>query len=215
LIDDLIKQGVDEPYRIFTSRAEFRLALRHDNADNRLSPYGRNIGLLGDSDWERFNQRRDRLARLRSALDSTRFKKSDTAYSYLTHATGMDLGDSITLSQLICRPHVLPELVQKLLPQDIQAESSIKDLESVFADLLYSGYIEAQRTAFDRIHQHDSLRIPENYNFRAISGLSNEMIDRLERTRPQTFGQARRLPGLTPAALSTLLVQLTLKQRAA
>ncbi len=215
LIDDLIKQGVDEPYRIFTSRAEFRLALRHDNADSRLSPYGRDIGLVGDSDWTRFNQRRDRLVRLQSALDSTRFKKSDTAYSYLTHTTGMDLGDSITLSQLICRPNVLPELVQQLLPHDIRAESSIKDLESVFADLLYSGYIKAQRTTLDRLYQHDSLRVPENYNFRAISGLSNEMIDRLERSRPQTFGQARRIPGLTPAALSTLLVQLTIKQQAA
>jgi tRNA uridine 5-carboxymethylaminomethyl modification enzyme len=215
LIDDLIKQGVDEPYRIFTSRAEFRLALRHDNADSRLSPYGRDIGLVGDSDWERFNQRRDRLVRLQSALDSTRFKKSDTAYSYLTHTTNMDLGDSITLSQLICRPNVVPELIQQLLPPDIRAESSIKDLESAFADLLYSGYIKAQRSTLDRLYQHDSLRVPENYNFRAISGLSNEMVDRLERSRPQTFGQARRIPGLTPAALSTLLVQLTIKRRAA
>lgn len=215
LIDDLIKQGVDEPYRIFTSRAEFRLALRHDNADSRLSPYGRDIGLVGDSDWERFNQRRDRLVRLQSALDSTRFKKSDTAYSYLTHTTGMDLGDSISLSQLICRPNVLPELIQQLLPLDIRTESSIKDLESAFADLLYSGYIKAQQSTLDRLYQHDSLRVPENYNFRAISGLSNEMVDRLERSRPQTFGQARRIPGLTPAALSTLLVQLTIKQRAA
>ncbi len=215
LIDDLIKQGVDEPYRIFTSRAEFRLALRHDNADSRLSPYGRNIGLVGDSDWERFNQRRDRLVRLQSALDSTRFKKSDTAYSYLTHTTNMDLGDSITLSQLICRPNVVPELIQQLLPPDIRAESTIKDLESAFADLLYSGYIKAQQSTLDRLYQHDSLRVPENYNFRAISGLSNEMVDRLERSRPQTFGQARRIPGLTPAALSTLLVQLTIKQRAA
>jgi tRNA uridine 5-carboxymethylaminomethyl modification enzyme len=215
LIDDLIKQGVDEPYRIFTSRAEFRLALRHDNADSRLSSYGRNIGLVGDSDWERFNQRRDRLARLHSTLDSTRFKRSDAAYSYLARITGMDLGDSITLSQLICRPNILPELIQRLLPPSIRAESCIKDLESAFADKLYSGYLKVQQTTLDRLHQHDALRVPENYDFRAISGLSNEMIDRLERARPQTFGQARRLPGLTTAALSTLLVQLTLKQRAA
>lgn len=215
LIDDLIKQGVDEPYRIFTSRAEFRLALRHDNADSRLSPYGRNIGLVGDSDWERFNQRRDRLTRLQAVLDSTRFKRSDTAYSYLTHTTGLDLGDSITLSQLLCRPNISPEFILGLLPPDIRAESGIKDLEYAFADLIYSGYIKTQQTTLDRLYQHDSLRIPENYNFRAISGLSHEMIDRLERSRPQTFGYARRIPGLTPAALSTLLVQLTLKQSAA
>src|ERR1051325_11416850 len=87
LIDDLIKQGVDEPYRIFTSRAEFRLALRHDNADSRLSSYGRRIGLLGDSDWERFNQRRDRLASLRTTLETTRLKRSDAAYAYLARTT--------------------------------------------------------------------------------------------------------------------------------
>lgn len=215
LIDDLTKYGVDEPYRIFTSRAEFRLALRHDNADSRLSPFGRNIGLVGDSDWERFNQRRDRLASLRTALDSTRFKRSDTAYSYLSHFLGIDLGDSITLSQLICRPNIRPEIIRQLLPSEIRAETSSTDLESVFADLLYKGYLKTQQNNFDRLNQYDSLKVPENYDFRAISGLSNEMVDRLERTRPQTFGQARRIAGLTPAALSLLLVQLTLKRQAA
>jgi tRNA uridine 5-carboxymethylaminomethyl modification enzyme len=215
LIDDLTKQGVDEPYRIFTSRAEFRLALRHDNADNRLSPFGRNIGLVGDLDWERFNRRRDRLASLRIALDSTRFKRTDTAYSYLTHFLGIDLGDSITLSQLICRPNIRPEIIHQLLPSEICAETSSTDLESVFADLLYKGYLKTQQNNFERLNQYDSLKVPENYDFRVISGLSNEMVDRLERTRPQTFGQARRIAGLTPAALSLLLVQLTLKRQAA
>ena len=214
LIDDLIKQGVDEPYRIFTSRAEFRLALRHDNADIRLSPYGRQIGLVGDSQWERFNQRRDRLARLRAALDSTRIKRTEAAYSYLSRAIGTDLGDSITLSQLARRPHILPELVTQFLPSDVRSETRITDLESVLADLLYSGYIKAQQSTLERLYHHDSLRVPPNFNFRDISGLSHEMIERLERSAPQTFGQARRVPGLTPAALSTLLVQLTLEQRA-
>ena len=214
LIDDLIKQGVDEPYRIFTSRAEFRLALRHDNADVRLSPYGRQIGLVGDTEWERFNQRRDRLAQLRSALDSTRLKRSDAAYSYLTRTIGTDLGDAITLSQLARRPHVLPELILQLLPSEIRTETKVTDLESTLADLLYSGYIKAQHATLDRLNHHDSLRVPHNFDFRGISGLSHEMIERLERSCPRTFGQARRVPGLTPAALSTLLVQLTLEQRA-
>jgi tRNA uridine 5-carboxymethylaminomethyl modification enzyme len=212
LIDDLIKQGVDEPYRIFTSRAEFRLALRHDNADLRLSSYGRNIGLVGDTEWERFNQRRDRLARLRSALDSTRLKRSDSAYSYIARTLGTDLGDSVTLSQLACRPHILPEALQQLLPSEVRAESRIADLESTLADLLYSGYIKTQVATLDRLHHHDSLHVPHNFNFRAISGLSHEMVERLERSCPETFGQARRVPGLTASALSTLLVQLTLNQ---
>jgi tRNA uridine 5-carboxymethylaminomethyl modification enzyme len=215
LIDDLITQGVDEPYRIFTSRAEFRLALRHDNADTRLEPYGRDLGLIGDSDWDRFNSRLDRVARLRAALDQTRLKRSDAAYVSLSHILGADLGDSVTLSQLAQRPNVSPELIKQLLPSSIQADADIPDLESALADSLYKGYIEAQRATFARLNQHDALKVPSDFDYRAISGLSHEMIERLERSHPQTFGQARRIPGLTPAALSTLLVQLNLQKQAA
>lgn len=214
LIDDLIKQGVDEPYRIFTSRAEFRLSLRYDNADARLSPYGRNIGLVGDDDWDRFTRRRDRLATLNAALNSTRFKRSDVAYSTLSRVLDMDLGDSITLAQLAQRPNVHPELIQQLLPVEIRS-ISITDLETALADSLYSGYISNQRAIFNRLHYHDNLIIPENFKYRDISGLSNEMIERLNRACPKTFGQARCIPGLTPSALSTLLAQLSVHQRTA
>lgn len=215
LIDDLITHGVDEPYRIFTSRAEYRLALRYDTADARLTPQGRELGLVGDSDWERFNQRRDRLARLRSALESTRFKRSDAAYSSLSRLLGTDLGDSVTLAQLALRPNMRPELLEQLLPVDVREVSNLSDLQSSLADLLYSGYLESQRATLDRLYQHDNLRVPLDFDFRSISGLSHEMVERLERARPNTFGQARRIHGLTPAALSTLLVQLSLSQRAA
>jgi tRNA uridine 5-carboxymethylaminomethyl modification enzyme len=215
LIDDLIKQGVDEPYRIFTSRAEYRLALRHDNADARLEPYGRELGLVGDTDWERFNQRRDRVARLRATLEGTRLKRSDAAYSSLSRILSTDLGDSITLAQLAQRPNVRLELINQLLPAETRAEVNFADLETALADLLYSGYINAQRATFERLYHHDGLRIPTDFDFRGISGLSREMIERFERARPQTFGQARRIPGLTPAALSILLVQLNLRKQAA
>ncbi|MBV9211477.1 MAG: tRNA uridine-5-carboxymethylaminomethyl(34) synthesis enzyme MnmG [Acidobacteria bacterium] len=215
LIDDLITQGVDEPYRIFTSRAENRLALRHDNADARLSSYGRELGLVGDSDWERFNRRRDKIALLRATLDSTRLKRSDTAYASVAHSLGTDLGDSLTLSQLAQRAGVTPQLIESLLPAELRATCSLSDLESALADSLYSGYIETQQATFERLNQHDRLRVPADFDFRAISGLSHEMVERFERARPQTFGQARKIPGLTPAALSTLLVQLTLRQKAA
>lgn len=215
LIDDLITHGVDEPYRIFTSRAEYRLALRYDTADSRLTPLGRELGLVGDSDWERFDQRRDRLARLRAALENRRLKRSDAAYSSLTRTLGSDLGDSITLAQLALRPNVRPELLEQLLPAEIRAETSLSDLQSALADLLYSGYIDSHRATLDRLYQHDGLRMPFDFDFRSISGLSHEMVERLERARPQTFGQARRIPGMTPAALSTLLVQLSLRQHAA
>lgn len=210
LIEDLISQGVDEPYRIFTSRAEFRLALRHDNADERLAPYGRELGLVGDSDWERFNSRRDRISCLRAALDGTRIKRSDTVYASLSHTLGVDLGDSVSLSQLAQRPQVRPELIYQLLPLELSKRINFRDLESALADSLYSGYLQAQRITSQRLHQHDGLRVPQEFNFHSISGLSHEMTERLERAKPQTFGQARHIPGLTPAALSTLLVHLNL-----
>ena len=215
LIDDLITQGVDEPYRIFTSRAEYRLALRYDNADSRLSEYGRELGLVGDSDWERFNQRQDRLTLIRAALETTRLKRSDVEYASVALLLNSDLGDSVTLSQLSQRPGVTAELIQRLLPLDVRNNCGLSDLKSALADSLYSGYIEAQKSNVSRLFQHDGLKVPLNFEFSSIIGLSREMVERLERARPTNFGQARRIPGLTPAALSNLLVQLTLKQKAA
>ncbi len=209
LTDDLIRHGVDEPYRLFTSRAEARLTLRHDNADQRLSPKGREIGLLGDSDWERFNKKRDRIANLRNVLDLTRFKRSSVEYASVSQILGVDLGDSITLSQLAMREGVKPDLIHRLLPDKIQNEIRITDLETALADSLYSGYIEKQKLATERVNHHDTLKVPEGFQFNLIGGLSNEMVERLERARPRNFGQVRTINGLTPAALSSVLVHLT------
>jgi tRNA uridine 5-carboxymethylaminomethyl modification enzyme len=211
LIDDLITQGVDEPYRIFTSRAEYRLALRHDNADARLEPYGRELGLVGDSDWERYNGRRDRIASLRTALDSTRLKRSDPRYAALQSLLESDLGDAITLSQLAQRQGIKTRTVRELLSPMLQGMPLV-DLESALADSLYSGYIETQKATIERLHQHDSLRIPPELDFRGLDGLSREMAERLDRARPLTFGAARRIPGLTSAALSLILVELNSKR---
>lgn len=212
LVDDLIRHGVDEPYRLFTSRAEARLTLRHDNADQRLSPLGREAGLLGDTDWERFNQKRDRLARLRNALDGTRFKRSSVEYAATAQLLSADLGDSFTLSQLAMRQGVKPDLVHRLLPAEIRLEVKESELETALADSLYSGYIEKQKAATERVNHHDALKVPESFRFAEISGLSNEMVERLERAQPRTFAQVRSISGLTPAALSTVLVHLTAAQ---
>lgn len=208
LTDDLIRHGVDEPYRLFTSRAEARLTLRHDNADQRLSPKGREIGLVGDGDWERFNGKRDRVANLRNALDQTRFTRSSAQYAAMSQLLGADLGDSITLSQLAMRQGVEPHMILRLLPEGVR----MVELQTALADSLYSGYIEKQRAATERVNHHDSLRVPENFQFRTIGGLSNEMVERLERARPQNFAQVRSIAGLTPAALSSVLVHLTANQ---
>ncbi len=214
LVDDLIRQGVDEPYRIFTSRAENRLALRHDNADARLRRYGRELGLVGDSDWERFNQRRDRIARIETALHTTRLRKSDVAYWAVSESAGTDLGDSIALADLAKRFGVTAEMIQRLLPKEVQSMTGPSDLEAALADNLYSGYIKSQKAVVQRLRQHDSALIPEKLDFRALNGLSHEMVERLERARPRTFGEARNIPGLTAAALSTLFVGLSLQAEA-
>ena len=209
LIDDLIQHGVDEPYRIFTSRAEYRLTLRHDNADQRLMSKGRDLGLIGDFDWERFNKKRDRIALLRNLLDNTRFKRSSIEYASITQVLDSDLGDSITLSQLSQRQGVKSDFIYRLLPETVKTEVTIPDLESALADSLYKGYIKTQHTVSERLNHNDNLKLPHDFQFNVISGLSREMIERLERAKPQTFADVRRINGLTPAALSTLLVYLT------
>lgn len=212
LVDDLIRQGVDEPYRIFTSRAEYRLALRHDNADERLRGYGRELGLVGDSDWERFHQRRERISKLKAILRRTRLRKSDAAYLAVTETLSMDLGESISLEDLARRPGINVEMVLHLLSGAASGTVTISDLETALADNLYAGYIKAQETVIRRLNHNDATPIPRDLDFRTLNGLSHEMVERLERTRPITFGEARNIPGLTAAALANLYVAANLSR---
>jgi tRNA uridine 5-carboxymethylaminomethyl modification enzyme len=212
LIDDLIHHGVDEPYRIFTSRAEARLTLRHDTADRRLSPKGFEIGLLGQTDWERFSKKRDRIAILRNTLNNNRLKRSSVEYNVASQMLGTDLGDTITLSQLSMRQGIKPDLIYRLLPEEVRFQVKMSDLETALSDCLYNGYLESQRSALERTNHSDNLKVPLNFSFKELSGLSNEMIERLERAKPQTFGQVRKISGLTPAAVSTILVYLTARK---
>jgi tRNA uridine 5-carboxymethylaminomethyl modification enzyme len=209
LIDDLITHGVDEPYRMFTSRSEYRLALRHDNADERLEPYGKDLGLVGDNEWQRFNQRRERLARARTFLKDSRLKRSDERYVICSELTGQDLGDSLSLADLALRPRIDVATVMSLMPAATKGEFTIADLETALADHLYAGYLDSQDAGLRRLHQHDAVNIPNDFSFRTVGSLSHEILERLERARPASFGQARRIPGMTPAALSNLLVHLT------
>ena len=212
LIDDLITQGVDEPYRMFTSRSEHRLTLRHDNADERLEPKGREIGLVGDNEWARFNARRERLAKIRGLLTSKKIKPAHPAYARLRLVAGQDLGDSISLGQLALRPNITIEDIARLLDENERSGLLRKDFDTAVADCLYAGYLASQNQASRRLRQHDALAIPYDLSFRAVGSLSHEMVERLERVKPRNFGDARKIPGLTPAALSNLLVYLTVQQ---
>lgn len=211
LINDLIQHGVDEPYRLFTSRAESRLSLRHDTADRRLSPKGFEIGLLGDKSWERFVNKRNRLANLADFLDNQRYKRSSKEYEFVSTMIDSDLGDSFTLSHLSMRPEVEFDLIEKLIPNDVLSTVSTSEIKTVLADSLYSGYIKSQNNVNNRVYKNDNLIIPSDLNFKQINGLSNEMVERLERSKPQTFKDIRNIPGITPAAVSVILVSLTSK----
>lgn len=213
LTDDLIRHGVDEPYRLFTSRAEARLTLRHDNADQRLSGRGREIGLVDDLSWDRFNAKRERMSKVRNALSSIRFKRSSVEYTGISQLVGADLGDSFSLGQLALREGVTPEIIHRIMPEEVRSEVEPGDVETALADSLYSGYIEKQKLANERTNHHDGLKVPEDFQFNTIGGLSNEMIERLERARPRNFGQVRAVSGLTPAAVSSVLVHLTANSR--
>jgi len=206
LVEDLIQHGVDEPYRIFTSRAEERLSLRYDTADLRLRPYGRDLGLITDEEWTKFEWRRETISTLHRALETTRFARSSEEYAYFSQRLGRELGDSISLQQL-SNYKVEAQEILRLLPAGLNSVP-INYLETALADLHYRGYIQSQRKTHSLISRSDGLRIPEDFDFRAVGGLSHEMVERLERAKPQNFGEARRLPGLTPAAAATLLVHL-------
>jgi tRNA uridine 5-carboxymethylaminomethyl modification enzyme len=210
LVDDLIKNGVDEPYRIFTSRAEHRLALRHDNADERLRPYGRQLGLVGDSDWDRFHGRRARIAAAKRWVKDTKIGPADAAYAAISQVAKTDLSEAISLESLAKRSGVTAAMIYEALPAKAKNEANLLDLETALADNLYAGYIHVQDAANRRLKHQDTMRIPVDLNFRTLAGLSHEMVERLERTRPRTFGEARSIPGLTSAALSTLYVAVSL-----
>jgi tRNA uridine 5-carboxymethylaminomethyl modification enzyme len=213
LIDDLITQGVDEPYRMFTSRSENRLSLRYDTSDSRLSPYGRQLGLVGDSEWEKFSSRREHLAQLRSVLVKTRFKRTDSSYQDFSCLLGRDLGDSVSLVNLSQFSGINSSMIFDYLPGNFKSNTKLPDLETTLADLLYHGYIRSHSQSVNYLNNYEDLPIPADFNYKQISGLSHEMVERLERIQPINFGQARRIAGLTAGALSTLLFFLKSQNR--
>lgn len=209
LVDDLITKGADEPYRMFTSRAEFRLHLRIDNADERLTPIGRAAGLVGDDRWDLYERKLAQKARLRPALEQTRV--TPLAFPGL----GLAHDDRPTLDVWLRRPEARLEQVSEWLRQVLQEEPAAAVLTTVETEIKYAGYMAQQDRLVERLQSSEDRRIPGGFRFLGIPGLSREVSDKLTRVQPETLGQAARIPGVTPAAVAVLDVYLSLRREVA
>ena len=216
LVDDLVTRGVSEPYRMFTSRAEYRLSLREDNADFRLTEIGKRLGCVDDVRWDAFNRKRDaveaELARLRSTIVSAHSIPEDDAVRLF----GKALERNYALADLLKRPEMRLHDLQNLVtrPEALAAVLDPQVAEQVEIRIKYAGYIERQRDEVARQESHESTRIPADLDYAAVRGLSIEVRQKLDRQRPDTVGQAARISGITPAAISLLLVHLKRLSRA-
>jgi tRNA uridine 5-carboxymethylaminomethyl modification enzyme len=192
MVDDLITKGCLEPYRMFTSRAEHRLHLRIDNADLRLTPFGRDVGLVDDERWEMFLARQSRFARNLEALDGTSVRTAE--------------GDSVRASQLLKRPEIrLDDLAHRgNLSLEIDPERAATDIASLETTIKYAGYLRRQDVEIEKARRNERRRIPVGFPFSSVPGLSREVVERLEQIRPDTLGHALRVPGVTPAAVAVL-----------
>ena len=205
LVDDLITMGTNEPYRMFTSRAEYRLLLREDNADIRLTETGRNLGLVDDYRWKSFCEKQEAIELETQRLKSTWIQpNSDLAEKLFTHIDHK-ISHEYSLFDLLKRPELNHQIIADLLPD---AKPDPKIGQQVEIDAKYSGYISRQQDEIDRLQRHENTPIPGGFNYAEIKGLSNEVKQKLSEALPATLARASRIPGVTPAAISLLLVQL-------
>jgi len=213
LVDDLITQGVQEPYRMFTSRAEYRLSLREDNADMRLTEIGRALGCVGDAQWQAFETKREAVARELERLRSTWVNPRILAAAESERIVGQALEREYSLADLLRRPNVAYDTLMSMTGIEGQALAGpgVEDpavREQVEIQLKYAGYIERQSKEIERHEHYENLALPEGFNYLDIGALSVEVRQKLDKQRPETLGQASRISGVTPAAISLLLVHL-------
>jgi tRNA uridine 5-carboxymethylaminomethyl modification enzyme len=211
LVDDLVTRGVSEPYRMFTSRAEYRLMLREDNADARLTESGRQLGLVDDARWAAFNRKRDAVAKERERLRSTWVNPRTVDRADAERVLGQGIERDYTLEELLRRPHVSYRSLTSMVPSEAWIEDRVVS-DQVETEVKYQGYIERQRDEVARREAQESTPLPQDLDYRSVRGLSVEVRHKLSQHRPQTIGQAARISGVTPAAISLLLVHLRRKR---
>ena len=210
LVDDLITHGTSEPYRMFTSRAEYRLVLREDNADLRLTEIGYKLGVVGEGRWNRFNRKRDaidvEMARLKSTWVQPRSEAADALASKLT----TPLTREYNLADLVKRPEMTYDDIAAVKPADAEVAADVA--EQVEIQIKYSGYIDRQRDDIEQLRKHENTALPVDFDYGQVGGLSNELKFKLEAVRPVSIAQANRIQGMTPAAISLLLIHLKKRQ---
>ena len=206
LIDDLVTKGTNEPYRLLTSRAEYRLLLRHDNADLRLTEIGFNIGMIKEERYKRFLMKKEAVEMEKERLKSNFIKPTKEVQEVITASGGSELKDGIRASDLLKRPEMDYSHIQKLAPSDVELSEEVT--EQVEIQIKYEGYIEKSLQQVDRLKKMENKKIPENIDYDAISGLATEARQKLKQVHPLSVAQASRISGVNPADVSILLVYL-------
>jgi tRNA uridine 5-carboxymethylaminomethyl modification enzyme len=230
LIDDLISKGTNEPYRMFTSRAEFRLHLRIDNADKRLTPHGRRLGLISDDAWVEYEAKQARAAAFAKLLETTKVRVDDLSAEVRAELEGTNV-EGLMFAQLLKRPAIGIEAVAPALVEAMAARGELamwaaaevaaghlpvwvrNEMKTVETEIKYAGYLDQQRKSMEKLKKAEQKVIPEWFDYTAVSGLSREMQEKLGRVRPQTLGQASRIAGVTPAAISLIHVYIEIQAK--
>lgn len=206
LIDDLITKGTNEPYRLLTSRAEYRLLLRHDNADLRLTKKGFEIGLIPQERYERFEEKKAQIAKEIERLEHVSIKPSEEVQQVLAEAQSSALKEPMTAANLLKRPEVTYPVIQKLAPAEIPLNETVS--EQVEIQVKYAGYIDKQLAQVERMRKMENKKLPVDLDYMAINGLATEAKQKLHEVRPLSVGQASRVSGVNPADISILLIYL-------
>jgi len=217
LVDDLVTKGTDEPYRMFTSRAEFRLHLRIDNADLRLTPIGHAAGLISEQHYREFIEKDERVRQLKEFLERHRPDPATPSGEAIYRKLAQPPADRPTLAQLLRRPGFTIDdcepLVRESLPLGLTAALTKTELKIAETDIKYGGYLAQQQQQMERMKKAESRIIPSWFEYQGVPGLSREMVEKLTRVRPRTLGQASRIPGVTPAAVAIVNVYVEMQQR--